>query len=130
MDPHHLPVVDEDRCTACGDCVAACPKDLFSLQPIVNRLWVACSSLAAGDGILDDCEVACTGCARCAMDAPAQITMHNSLPVIDYSRGPLSAAPTARCPTGAIVWLEPEGPRKGAAAHHVIRHGQRPDAAT
>ena len=31
MDEHGLPVVDVDKCTACGDCVEACPKDLFSL---------------------------------------------------------------------------------------------------
>ncbi|MBT8149501.1 MAG: RnfABCDGE type electron transport complex subunit B, partial [Gammaproteobacteria bacterium] len=42
MDAHSLPVVDDDKCTACGDCVDICPKDLFSLQPVNHRLWVAC----------------------------------------------------------------------------------------
>ena len=32
MDAHSLPMVDSDKCTACGDCVDVCPKDLFSLQ--------------------------------------------------------------------------------------------------
>src|SRR5512145_2522222 len=31
MNRHGLPVVDEDKCTACGDCVEVCPKALFSL---------------------------------------------------------------------------------------------------
>ncbi len=40
-----------------------------------------------GDEILEDCEVACTACGRCAMDAPGDlIVMENNLPVIDYTQ--------------------------------------------
>ncbi len=131
MDPHQLPVVAEDRCTACGDCVEACPKDLFSLHAVSHRLWVACSSLAEGDDILADCEVACTACGRCAMDAPDQIEMKNSLPVIDYRKGPLTAAPTQRCPTGAIVWLDKDvGTVKGQAARKIVRQGEMHDTSS
>jgi ferredoxin len=131
MDSHRLPVVDEERCTGCGDCVKACPKDLFSLQPVSHRLWVACSSLAQGDEMLEDCEVGCTACGRCAMDAPSQIEMHRGLPVIDYGRGPLGSEPTQRCPTGAIVWIDPaRGPIKGRAAKLVVRQGDRLDGAS
>jgi len=132
MDPHGLPVVDEAKCTACGDCVEACPKDLFSLQPASRRLWVACASLDAGDEQLEDCEVACTACARCAMDAPAGlITMIGNLPVVDYQRPHDTRTPIQRCPTGAIVWLDPKaGPQKGPAAKKIIRKGVLRDAPT
>jgi len=131
MDRHQLPVVDEMRCTACGDCVEACPKDLFSLHPISDRLWVACSSLAQGEELLESCEVACTACGRCAADAPQQIEMRNNLPVIDYRRKPLTAAPIQRCPTGAIVWIDDErGVTKGRAAKHIIRDSERHGAKT
>jgi ferredoxin len=124
-------VVDEDKCTACGDCVEVCPKDLFSLQPISRRLWVACKSLEEGDEVLEDCEVGCTACGRCAVDAPQLITMRNNLPVIDYQREHATKLPILRCPTGSIVWLDPvAGPTKGPAARKIIRKGALRDAPT
>jgi RnfABCDGE-type electron transport complex B subunit len=131
MNEHDLPLVDEDLCTACGDCVEACPKDLFSIHPASHRLWVACKSLEAGDDILEECEVACTACGRCAMDAPALIAMENNLPVIDYSRQHETQVPAQRCPTGAIVWMDPvRGAVKGPAAKKIIRRGALRDAAS
>ncbi|MEQ8335842.1 MAG: RnfABCDGE type electron transport complex subunit B [Cyclobacteriaceae bacterium] len=127
MDEHGLPVVDEDKCTACGDCVEVCPKDLFSIQSINNRLWVACKNLEAGDEILEECQVACTACGRCAMDAPGNlITMENNLPVIHYGTNELNKDPIQRCPTGAIVWLDQKlGAIKGKESNKVIRKSER-----
>ena len=132
MNAHGLPVVGEDKCTACGDCVEVCPKDLFSLHKQSHRLWVACSSLEAGDGVLEDCEVACTACGRCEMDAPGGlITMRNNLPVVDYTRRHDTRKPIERCPTGAIVWIDAKaGPTKGPAAKKIIRKGTLRDAPT
>lgn len=123
MNRFGLPVVDEDKCVACNDCVEACPLDLFSLHPVSHKLWVACKSLAEGDEALADCEVACTGCARCAADAPeGLIRIKQNLAVVDYSKNKL-ATPLAiqRCPTGAIVWMDKGTVRKGAAAKKIIR---------
>jgi Na+-translocating ferredoxin:NAD+ oxidoreductase RNF subunit RnfB len=132
MSEHALPVIDEEKCTACGDCVEACPKDLIALHPVSHRLWVACSSREAGDELLDDCEVACTACARCEMDAPGGlISMRGNLPIVDYDRNHASRAPIQRCPTGAIVWIDPKaGPVKGPAAKKIIRKGALRDAPT
>lgn len=130
MDEHALPVVDIDLCTACGDCVDACPKDLFSIQPADYRLWVQCKSLEKGDELLEDCEVACTACGRCAMDAPGLVTMVGNLPIVDYGRPQVEAA-IERCPTGAIVWFQDDSPPlKGSAAKKIIRRGARPEAPT
>jgi RnfABCDGE-type electron transport complex B subunit len=127
LDAFGIPVVDAALCTACGDCVEACPKDLFSIHPESHRLWVACASRAAGDEILEDCEVACTACARCAADAPKVVVMEDNLPVVNYQVRSERAA-IERCPTGSIVWLEGSAIRKGAAAVKVIRQSPRASA--
>lgn len=127
MNEHSIPVVDAAKCTACGDCVEVCPKDLFSLQPISRKLWVQCKSLEAGDGVLDDCQVGCTACGKCAMDAPGDlITMIHNLPVINYAKNHNTKVPIERCPTGAIVWLDDEaGVVKGRESKKIIRKGKR-----
>lgn len=127
LNEHFLPLVDVQKCTACGDCVEACPKDLFSLQPVSRRLWVNCKNLEAGDQILEECQVACTACGRCAMDAPdGLITMVHNLPVIDYSQNHHTQAPIQRCPTGAIGWWDDDGAfLKGPESRKVIRQTPR-----
>jgi len=130
MDRYGLPVVDVDKCTACGDCVEVCPKDLFSLQPLSHQLWVACKSEDFGDAAEAECEVMCTACGRCAMDSPeGLITMKNNLAAIDYTKNGLaSQIAIERCPTGAIVWYDAKGKTvvKGRDAKKIIRREALP----
>ena len=131
MNEHELPVVIDDLCTACGDCVDACPKDLFSLHPVSHRLWVACKNLEKGDAVLDECDVGCDACGRCAADAADVITMIDNLPVVDYSRNHDVRDAIERCPTGAIVWFDSKvGPTTGRAARRVVRLSARRTTAT
>jgi Na+-translocating ferredoxin:NAD+ oxidoreductase RNF subunit RnfB len=127
MDKHSLPQVDNDLCTACGDCVDICPRDLFSLQPLSHRLWVACKNLEKGEAAEAECMVACNACGRCAMDAPEQlISINNNLATIDYSKNSLaSRIAIERCPTGAIVWIQ-DGIHKGPNAVKIIRNSALP----
>jgi Na+-translocating ferredoxin:NAD+ oxidoreductase subunit B len=108
MNPFGLPVVDIDKCTACGDCVDACPLDLFTIMPLDHHLIVQCKNLLEGDTAEEVCAVACTACARCVQDAaPGLIEIKSGLAVIDYDRvETANPEATARCPTGAIVWVE------------------------
>jgi Na+-translocating ferredoxin:NAD+ oxidoreductase subunit B len=107
MNGAMLPVVDLDRCTACGDCVEACPRDLFTLMPVDHRLIVQCRSLLAGEDATAVCSVACDACGRCAADAPGVVRMERGLAVVDYAAAALQdPVATARCPTGAIAWVE------------------------
>lgn len=129
MNEHSLPVVDVSTCTACGDCVEICPKDLFSIHSLAEQLWVSCKSEAANDLAENECQVACTACARCVLDAPTGLLqMVNNLPVIDYHQNHLlNSDAIQRCPTGAIVWLELSGEiTKGKGAKSIIRKSPLP----
>jgi Na+-translocating ferredoxin:NAD+ oxidoreductase RNF subunit RnfB len=107
MNAWRLPVVDPDKCTACGDCVEACPRDLIDLMPISHHLIVQCRAPLAADEARRLCTAACDACGRCAADAaPGLIRMAQNLPVVDYAAGgPAAPAATFRCPTGAIRWV-------------------------
>ena len=107
MNDDGIPFVDIEKCTACGECVIACPKDLLSLHPVDHQLLVQCKNLMVGDGILEECAVACTACGKCVMDAAPGLNSNASGGArIDYELNELAALnATSRCPTGAIVWL-------------------------
>jgi len=108
MNEFALPVVDVEKCTACGDCVDACPKDLFVLMPMSRHLFVQCCNLIAGDEVLAQCKVACTACGRCVQDAaPGLISVASGVAVIDDDHAVLAdSRAIGRCPTDSIVWLE------------------------
>jgi Na+-translocating ferredoxin:NAD+ oxidoreductase subunit B len=103
-----LPLVDPDRCTACNDCVEACPLGLFVLMPADHALIVQCRNLLEGEAATDVCSVACNACGRCVQDAaPGLISMQHGLAVIDYeSIDRAGQEAIARCPTSAIAWIE------------------------
>jgi RnfABCDGE-type electron transport complex B subunit len=123
MNSHALPVVDESQCTACGDCVTVCPKDLFAIHPVSHHLWVRCKNREIGDEILKYCQVACTACGRCAMDSPNVITMKDNLPVVNYANSTQPRVAIQRCPTGAIVWIQTDGKViLGKDSKTIVRH--------
>jgi Na+-translocating ferredoxin:NAD+ oxidoreductase RNF subunit RnfB len=127
-----LPVVNEGLCTACGDCVDVCPKDLFELHPVSHQLFVACRNLEKGDEAEAECEVICTACERCAVDSPeGLIAIRDNLAVIDYSKNALaSRVAIERCPTGAIVWFDNQGGYQvGKDARKIVRKEALPVSA-
>ena len=108
MTEHGLPWVEPDACTACNDCVVACPLDLFVLMPLETQLIVQCKNLMEGDAATDVCSVACNACGRCVADAaPGLIHMDRGLAVVDYDMIQLANVDAiSRCPTDAIAWVE------------------------
>jgi len=82
-----LPVVIEDKCTACNACVTACPRDIMELRPKGKRnrrIFVSCINQDKGGAAKKACEVACTGCSKCEAECKYDaITIENYLAYID-----------------------------------------------
>lgn len=101
-----LPVVIQDQCTACGDCVRACPKNIIELRnqgKKDRRIYVSCINEDKGGVAKKNCSVACIGCKLCekACNYDA-ITIENFLSYIDYTKCVLCRKCVAVCPTDSI----------------------------
>jgi electron transport complex protein RnfB len=106
MGENGLPVVDELLCTACGECVKACPRNIMELIPRNQKVFVACVSKDFGKAVKAVCKVGCIGCGLCANPKTTEneiITMDGKLPVIHYDkvRDPIKDLENAvaKCPT-------------------------------
>jgi len=98
-----LPVVDESKCTACGNCVKICPKYLFSLVPSESKIYIACKSQDMGKVVMQSCGVGCIGCRKCEKTCLNQaITVVNNLAIIDYSKCNGCLECVEVCPTKVI----------------------------
>ncbi|MBO4611072.1 MAG: Fe-S cluster domain-containing protein [Bacteroidales bacterium] len=110
MDPETgLPVVDEQKCTACGACVKACPKTIIELRPKGPRgmkVYVSCVNKDKGPVAKKACSAACIGCGICAKTCTHDaIVLENNIAYIDASKCKLCRECEAMCPTGSIIGL-------------------------
>ena len=110
MDPETgLPVVDEEKCTACGACVKACPKAVIELRPKGPRgmkVFVSCINKDKGPVAKKACAAACIGCGICAKTCTHDaIVVENNIAYIDASKCKLCRECEAMCPTGSIIGL-------------------------
>jgi electron transport complex protein RnfB len=101
-----IPEVDDDKCTACGACVRACPKLLIELRkkgPKGKRIYVGCRNEDKGHIAKKACDVGCIGCAKCFKVCPHEaITIGNNLAFISDEKCKLCRKCVEVCPTNAI----------------------------
>ena len=96
-------VVDTDLCKACGKCVAACPKNLIELRPVMGVANVTCSSHDKGKPVMDACQAGCIGCTLCVKQCEnGAIEMDNNIPVIDYNKCTGCGKCAEKCPKKVI----------------------------
>lgn len=87
MNDNFLPVVDEEKCTACGVCVRTCPRGLMALIPQTQEVYLGCTNKDRGTAVKKICQVGCIACRLCVRNNPegdAGIAMVENLPVINY----------------------------------------------
>ena len=103
-----FPEVIEEKCTACGNCVKACPKGLFELAPAEKMFHVLCRSHEWGKAVKDACAVGCIACLRCVKACPSKaIDFVDNLASIDCARCTNCGACVKVCPSKTILDFRP-----------------------
>ena len=112
MSADNLPVINKEKCTACGKCVAACPKQVIELALMSKAVVVSCHSRDKGVDVKKKCQVGCIACGICVRTCPVDaIKVDNNLARIDHSKCIVCGLCVKKCPTSAIHDFIPMRPK-------------------
>ncbi len=104
MSSEGLPAVDAAKCTACGKCVIACPKKLFTITSINSPVYVACHSHDSGKDTRVVCPVGCIACKLCEKACKFEaIHVIENLAAIDYHKCTSCGECVKACSVKAIL---------------------------
>jgi len=108
MDGNGLPVVNLAKCTGCGACVKACPRNIMCLTDYDEFVQVFCSSHDKGAVVRKICNTGCIACKLCEKDDnTGAVKVVDNLAVIDYSINKAPVDACKRCPTRVIRISDP-----------------------
>jgi len=103
MSSDNLPIISPEKCTACGKCVAACPKQVIEIAAAAKAVVVSCRSKDKGVDVKKKCQVGCIACGICVRTCPVDaIKIADNFARIDHSRCIVCGLCVKKCPTGAI----------------------------
>ncbi len=63
--------ISADKCTGCGLCVSACPKETIEMYPRSHRVILSCTTRDQGKSVKESCLVGCILCQLCIKKCPA-----------------------------------------------------------
>ena len=99
-----LPVIDEEKCTACGKCVEVCPKNIIELKSVKKFVHVLCLSKEPARIAMKSCKAACIACKKCEKECPFDaIHVEGKLAIIDFEKCTSCGKCAKVCPTGVIL---------------------------
>ncbi len=112
MSADNLPLISLEKCTACGKCVAACPKQVIELAQTSKAVVISCHSRDKGVDVKKKCQVGCIACGICVRTCPVDaIKIDNNLARIDHSKCIVCGLCVKKCPTSAIHDYIPVRPK-------------------
>jgi electron transport complex protein RnfB len=121
MSKDNLPLINPEKCTACGKCVAACPKQVIELAQASKAVVVSCHSRNKGLDVKKKCQVGCIACGICVRTCPVDaIKVDNNLARIDHAKCIVCGLCTKKCPTGAIHDYIPVRPKSSIDASKCV----------
>lgn len=98
-------VIDEEKCTACGQCIKKCPKHIIQFVPKKNQAWVKCMNTEAGALTNKYCKSGCIGCKICEKNCPTgAIKVTDNFASIDYDRCINCGECAKKCPKHVIAF--------------------------
>ena len=104
IGPTGVAIVDENKCTDCMACAAACPRHLIVSVPVSKTVRVRCLNGDKGKAAMSVCTNACIGCGLCERECRKDaIHVVNGVASIDYAKCVNCKLCTKVCPKDAIT---------------------------
>ncbi|MCK5511895.1 MAG: Fe-S cluster domain-containing protein [Thermodesulfovibrionia bacterium] len=112
MSEDFLPLIDPVKCTACGKCAQACPKNVIEILPLAKEVIARCHSKDKGPLTRKYCQTGCIACGLCVKVCPFNAPIvESNCSRINLDKCKVCGLCVIKCPTDAIMDYIPKRPK-------------------